>query len=277
MKQRIPRIKGLTLADKSDKAHIQRMILLHYINNNYTLNNDYYNVQQIADYLQIPVSSAMKEISRLMEVAKRQIGNMFKTDNGDSAIFQAQNFIWEAIHNSRKQLSTLAYRQGDEYVPFLSKEVNQAVANFNTAVKTALDLTKIMVPQKPTVQVLNQNNMAQVSHTYLGPDEALKLTEATMAKQASLALGSEGHLLLLEASNSLNDGLPDITSNAQNESAIMAKLMRKQGREDSGDISVDEERKFRDFRTLDEDNEDEVQLPHGVKKDKDGNTIIGLD
>lgn len=226
------------------------------------MNQEYYTIQQLAEYLQIGVGVLMKEINRYLEVVKRSIGKGMETGIANSTFFQAQMGVWEAIHKSREQLSILALSQNGTYQAFLSKEVNSAVNNFNNSMKLAIEMAKLSQPTQPTVNVLNQNGIVQAGAAFIGPDEALKLAESSIAKQATLKLGSPAYIDFLEVQNNLTDpSIPNIQSDAQSESSVMAKAMRKRG------ASVDEEedkaleRKFRDFKVLDEDNDDEVILP----------------
>lgn len=252
-KQRIPRIQGLTYLDKSNKKQVKKHILLHYIQNNFTINGVYMNLQQVANYIQVPMKEVMIDFQRLTDVINKRLGKLINEDTASGVIFQAQMGAWQTYHQATEQLNLLALSQNGQYQAFMSKEVNSAMSNVIQSMKLIADMAKLIQPTKPTVNVINNNNQAMISATYVGPDEALKLVEAQVAKSAQLQLGSEAHIRLLEASNSLYpDSIPNILSNAQSEEAIMAQTIKARSQKEADELSAMEERQFRDFKTVDE-------------------------
>jgi hypothetical protein len=132
-------------------------------------------------------------------------------DLARAEIFRSLFWATETHSQAMKQAKILADSQGDTYKPFISGEVNKAIANLISAMKPHQELIKLMVPGSsgPTGTNININNNNSSAVQYLSPDKAVALI-----RENSLSL-----VLNPTAMPELGD-IPDISARTQDLSKI---------------------------------------------------------
>lgn len=178
---RVPRPLGLTMAlmeyhtskNQDIITNIKQNQIEAWITTGMQLNGRVMNIQQLAIYLSLPVSYIM----RVMSKAMNRVGNWLKDDKLQEttrAIFS--HALFSALENqalSLQQVHILLAEQGQQYVPFLSSEVNKALANNTAAQKPLHSLLEILKPNTTIMPIANADgNSKNVSVT---PDEAIIL------------------------------------------------------------------------------------------------------
>jgi hypothetical protein len=128
-------------------------------------------------------------------------GDYIKSLAGDlilGSIFKAL----EGTAKATNQANILMARQGNNYVPFLSGAVNQAIGNLTASQKPLFDLIKLLYETNGNAQ--NTTNPTQNNY-YLTPDEAIK-----MAGNNTESLLNNNSLLEAKYAELKEHGLPNI-------------------------------------------------------------------
>ena len=110
------------------------------------------------------------------------------------------------------QVQTLLASQGNEFKPFVSMTVNQALANLMTSTKGILEIAKLLKPANPSVQI-NQQNLQQNGYLpsqQISTQEAIKLIQQETG--TPLLNDPAKQVRLLEP---YNEGLPEIIATRQ--------------------------------------------------------------
>jgi hypothetical protein len=182
--KRIPRPRGLTLTAKTKThKHIKHQLIIEYINNNFTINDQYYTIPQLSYSFGIP----LKEIYKRVGEQQNHIGSLL--DNKDS-IMDAQRVLASTILNGAleskgliaQQTALLLRSQGDSYKAFISGEVTKALKlnleSTDTLIKT---FNLLGGNQGPTTNILIQGqgglnaSNGPTSNEAFTPNEAIQL------------------------------------------------------------------------------------------------------
>lgn len=235
-KQRYPRPLGTTYAaiqytqepdtykKQRFKERLQENTIEQYISSGFKLNNKTYTIAELATYLDM-------KPERILLGLNRTIIRMNKMMKGEDGMALARVCFFQAIQNAlegtslaRHQAQILATAQGDNYVPFLTKELNTAIANLSSSTKPLMELLKLNLDSKLTGGADTQQG--NDFHTkYLSPDDALKLinTELTSIQNSDQKLEQK----LLEIGTEIE--LPEVRASYQNNTdigiPIVAKIM----------------------------------------------------
>lgn len=142
---------------------------------------------------------------------------LFHTEEQDKgwargSIFNAIKFSLETYHMANNQAKILITEQGNNYVPFLTSEVNRSIRNSVDSIKPIIEISKTFLEKQSTnlngpIQ-LNQNN-------YLTKESAMELIQKDTQK--SLLLDS--NLLTQKAIELVPENLPEIDARKQGMSA----------------------------------------------------------
>lgn len=274
---RVPRPKGYTLSlqevhnlnnphkQKIRLNYLKQLLIEQWTTNSNQLQGEHYTIHQLSIYLNTPVPIVMKIMNRVLV----RVANFFGKDgdqmqaNARAQIFQALFQASESHSWAHKQVSLLAAAQGDTYKPFISGEVNKAIANLIAANKPLQETIKLMLPSQGLT--INQNNLQGPSHVnYITTDKAVQ-----MIRDKSQSMISDTSQL--EALPELSDALPDISARTQDltkigirNEAFSDKNKGPKGKKDEdkkGPISIQprasfEHGKRKDLEILDEDESD---------------------
>lgn len=223
--ERIPRPLGFTYLaqqmhntnneeEKQEiKTKLQNKIIDIYVANGMMLNNKTISLPELATYLNMPLKKLLKRVNRGFQA----IGNLFE-DGGNKefarvGIFRAFNWALEGKAIAEAQLRILMASQGDEYKPFISGEVNKAIANNTSAIKPLADLLKLMLDsQSQPNSLLNpvQNNTTN-NNLFVTLDAATQ-----MLNNSQNTLLTNPELLALAYQDiTQNDEVPEVQAHKQ--------------------------------------------------------------
>jgi hypothetical protein len=217
--KRIDRIRGTTIlsqriqslpTDSKERQReiesIRRMVLNEYIREGFRINGVKRGFQEIAGYLGINLITMIKLVNR---GGKAMMGNM---DQAYDSILSLG--LFEALADkafSKDQLTLLLASQGDEYQPFISQTVNQAILNNMTSTKGILDIAKAIKGPSPSTIINNNNQQASfLPNKAISTQEAMKIIE--QSKPTGLLNDPAAQQLLLQP---YQEGLPEIVATKQ--------------------------------------------------------------
>lgn len=179
---RVPRPLGLTLQLRTinkqenngeELRRIKIALIEQWTSGNMMLNEKIYTVEQMSSYLNMSIA----EINKYMWKAMGKIGKLLeKKEAGEIA---RDLFGW-GLKKNMEIHALLAYQaklmlgsQHDEYKPFISQTVNQALSNLNASQASTLGLIKVLTDKHDTNIIINQN--MQSTNQSLTIESAMKL------------------------------------------------------------------------------------------------------
>lgn len=243
---RYPRPLGLTYAmigyhneqvpeTKQETLQKAKQLLINtWSANGLMLNNKLITIGSMATFLNIPV----EQLTILMNKQLIRLAGFMDDDKtkvwARAQFFGAFNLGLESQALARMQVHTLLASQGDTYSPFITTEVNKAIANLTNAQKPIMDLLKLTLEKNNVNTLINLNTSAvQESNAYIGPDQAIKLIrensqsllmdEAALGQKAAAMLGTIPEV---------NARAQDLTSIGLKNSTEMALRLNQQAASD---------------------------------------------
>lgn len=200
--QRIPRPKGLTYlasnpTQDTTKQKI-RLILIHYINNNYTVCNQHYNLHQLAQSLNVSYIYIQQELIRLTNQLGKLFGSHFKSEEFRSGL--AERLLFSASTDRgliHQHVSLLLSSQGDGYKPFISSEVTKGLQTLLASNKQMADIVKMLMPSGPTNNTLILNQGPQgLGSDPTNPNQGLEGTNYLTIGAATALIQGLDHIVL---------------------------------------------------------------------------------
>lgn len=222
---RVPRTAGLTMAmrqynlesdpkqrNKLYESTIDR-ILGRYIEDGYMLNGQVMSVDQVSNYLQIPVTRVIKASTRVI----RSMSMIGDGEKGLDDLYRALlalgvNGALADRGRALKQVQVLENDQNGTYTPFLTSALNQALKNLMDSNKPIMDLVKILTPSDPSVVINNQQNQALQNNQYMGTNEAVRLIDD---RRGTPLLDNEEAQKQLAQNNLADPLIPEIIATRQ--------------------------------------------------------------
>ena len=186
--------------------------------NSYMYQGQSYTIQEMSTYLNLPIPIVMK----IMNGVLMRMAGFFGKDGAKmqelarAEIFRSLFWATESHSLALKQARLLADSQGDTYKPFVSGEVNKAIANLISANKPLQELIKLMAPGSngPGATSINIHNQNGTSVQYLSTDKAVALirenSQSLITNTAAI-----GDLEVLQ-----DKDIPDISARTQDLSKI---------------------------------------------------------
>jgi len=179
---------------------MRKILISQYVSNGMEINNRQVTINEYAGFLGISslelLSTMNKELVKIGKFFDGPDGNQLARATFLKAIFGALETQSLAISQSR----ILSQEQGQRYVPFLSGELNRAIANQISSFRPITDLLKLL-NDNPTTSILIQTNQNTNTNQYITPLEATKLLEGqnhnsllTNAELIPLKEAELGHL-----------------------------------------------------------------------------------
>lgn len=224
---RVPRPLGFTytvIQSKKQGKDMDKLIdktIQLYINNNMHWNGKQTPIQEMASYLNMNTQTLLMKANREVE----RISNFFDGSEGQRfARVQFFNMVKKGLEIQAlvsHQTQILMAQQGNEYVPFLTGEVNRSLTNLINAQKPMQELIK-MLGEKNAINILiNMDKQSETSGAhYLSPEQAMKMIQ----EQPSSLLGNA---YLIEQKEAELGELPDVTARNQDLSKIGVKIPKK--------------------------------------------------
>lgn len=230
---RIPRLRGLTddmisyhqetnpQNQKQRKKSIKTKILNHYIQNQLTYCNKELSLQELANFIQIPLFRVLDKVYAKGLNKLSGIDNVIGLQKMSSVILGKA--IWEVTRDRQlieNQVDMLIKSQGNRYVPFLSDTLNRAIGFMQNSTKNSLELyNSIAKNSASTLQVLTiQNNFlkanqssesfTQLQAIELLESKALPLHEKGQELEKSYASDNLPNILASEVQSSKAKALP---------------------------------------------------------------------
>lgn len=235
--------------NQSIKQNIISMYIKTYVQNNYTINGEYYSIEEVGTLLKVPVSILQCMLNEYMQNSEIQRNPEYSQAIARDIIFRANFLALEATHKARKQLLTLEYSQAGQYQPFISSEVNKAIKNVMDGANTMANLAEKMLPKTSAFNIINNGQTATVNNLILTPDMATKAIEDTLKSQYQ-EVGSEAHLALISSRNpSSSLALPTIEATAEIEATVEKKALQRKA-QDTEDLSNEELRELKSKQAL---------------------------
>ena len=144
MIKRIPRPQGVTSMNKERR---KEYITKYYVNNGMMYLNQSVTVTDFSNMLNIDVSMIVRIMSEVSGLKASIIGDDDGLNKAAGALAEMVIF-WglQDKHTAQAQLGTLLKSQGARYKPFISGEVNRALANSMTATKNIMEAFKTIIP-----------------------------------------------------------------------------------------------------------------------------------
>lgn len=212
---RVPRPLGITqrnyqiqlepdeIKRELKERKLKEYVIQNYITNGNELNGESISIQQLCHFLNLePIIGLRIYKDCLIRLSKVQ--DMANPDMACGLIFALSQMALKVHTKASKQSHILMAAQGDNYVPFLSSAVNQAIANEATTLKPIQEALKMMLPAQGSSPILPTSG----TNSYITQDAAIELI--TTQKGTMLSNG----LLLLEKAKEL-EGLPNINARTQ--------------------------------------------------------------
>lgn len=164
-----------TQKKKQIKKTLNDRIIDLYTNTGMQLNGRLVPIGELATYLDLPLHYVIKRINKGME----QIGNMLEGDNGRQlarvAIFNTLNWVQQGRVLAENQVHILSRSQGRKYKPFISGELNRAIANLTGTTKPALDLIKLLTDNPAANPIINNTDNSVQNNLYVTAEMATQL------------------------------------------------------------------------------------------------------
>lgn len=213
---RHPRPMGLTmlnlntLKNQNLKENLTQRIVNLYVNEGMQWMGKQTSVAEMALYLNIRPERMLtlmnKDIERLMGFFEGKEGMALARVQLNLALKKGLEIL--ALHHN--QVHLLLGQQGNEYVPFLSAEVNKALGNYSSAMKPYLDAIKLMTDKMSTSPYSPSTGDSSNGGTkYLSASEAIAiLNQGSDSMYTNKALVDEKMQTML--------GLPDVNARNQN-------------------------------------------------------------
>lgn len=181
---RQPRPKGYTFAlqhyhstqNKEILQKLKQLTIQEWAMNSYRINGQILTINQLAHYIGESIAGTMLGVNKALV----RFANLFDNDKdkGQWARAQLSGAIFRIAETEAlvaQQVDVLMASQGAEYKPFISGEVNRALANLIAAQKPKIELLK-MVQDKNTVPIMPMGNPQSTTETtYISKAEALAL------------------------------------------------------------------------------------------------------
>lgn len=217
---RHPRPLGLTylnlnaLTNQNLKQNLIERIINLYVNEGMQWMGKQQSVAEMALYLNIRPEKLLvlmnRDIERLMGFFEGKEGMALARVSLNLGLKKGLEIL--ALHHN--QVHLLLGQQGNEYVPFLSAEVNKALSNYSSAMKPYLDTIKLMTDKMTNNPYSPSDGTSSNGGTkYLSASEAIALlNQNTDSMYTNKELVAEKELILL--------GLPDVNARNQDLSLI---------------------------------------------------------
>lgn len=247
--RRIPRNSGLTWRMKKyhsmeegegkeiELERIKKQLLRDWVKDGFRILGEIKDVGEMAEFLNWQEKKVVKEIMRAE-------GNMMGKDGkeGARALF---SMIFGGAMASRGlimgQARALISSQGNQYVPFLTSEVNRALANLLQSDNTLISLLRtIQSPANPSVPIQINNSITNgkdAPEALMNTNQAVKLIDAK--REESLL---ESEVMQAKLIPYLGPDVPEVLATQQGQTTDMAtgpgpkKKKHIERREQDGDI-----------------------------------------
>ena len=205
---REPRAKGLTTTNRTKTPkHSKELIIKEYLDNNFTINQEYLNIPQLSTKYNIP----LKEIYKYIGEYQNHLSSLLdKPEAIQQQTLALTSTLLNGTLESRgliaQQVALLLRSQGDTYKPFISSEVTKALKlglESNDSLLKAINL--LTGNQGTTNNILIQGGLPATgpeSTEAFTPDDAVKLLGEQGLQNQSL---SEGHHKNLYLEHGLGD------------------------------------------------------------------------
>lgn len=193
---REPRAKGLTITNRTKtQKHSQELIIKEYLDNNFTINDEYINIPQLSTKYNIPLKDIYKYIGEYQNHLSSLLDKPEAIQQQTLALTSTLlNGTLESRGLIAQQVALLLRSQGDTYKPFISSEVTKALKlglESNDSLLKAINL--LTGNQGTTNNILIQGGLQATGPNdseAFTPDEAIKLLGEQGLQNQSL---SEGH------------------------------------------------------------------------------------
>lgn len=170
-----------------------------YVADGMKLNNKPLTINQLAQYLNLPSEQILRRINRVIE----RVSKFFDGDEGKRLArvnwHQSLKKGIEIMALIDHQTAILMAKQGNNYVPFLTNEVNKSLTNLINAQKPIHDLIKMLTEKSQINILVNNANNASGGTNYLSVEAALNLLNnvPSMLGNGTLIEAKEAALLAL--------------------------------------------------------------------------------
>ena len=193
---REPRAKGLTTTNKTKTPkHSKELLIKEYLDNNFTINEEYLNIPQLSTKYNIP----LKEIYKYIGEYQNHLSSLLdKPEAIQQQTLALTSTLLNGTLESRgliaQQVALLLRSQGDTYKPFISSEVTKALKlglESNDSLLKAINL--LTGNQGTTNNILIQGGLQATGPSdseAFTPDDAVRLLGEQGLQGQSL---SEGH------------------------------------------------------------------------------------
>lgn len=186
---RIPRPKGLTLQmiqihknkDNKQLERLKEIVLQQWISAGMMYNGRLVSMEEMGSYLQLSMSKLYIKANRAMIA----IAGMFEGDKlkeiarvlFSTALFKASEI--QAL--SEVQTRILMAHQGNKYMPYVSGEVNRAIANQINAGKPLMEVLRLLAGagngQNANTFIYNDNSNNSKTAQFITPDQAVNMIQ----------------------------------------------------------------------------------------------------
>lgn len=227
--QRIPRPLGFTLAIKASNNNnltkqekqqevdrIKKLLIDNYVTQGFQLNNTQMNLQELSNYVNLPMESILRLLGRNMSRLNDNLGGEQGAQLARVLNFQVLNFGLKIGTEAMAQLNVLKASQNGSYKAFLSSEVNKSIGNLVAAGKLQKDIADMfsnvaqLTKSGPNIAI-NNNLTATQSGQFLTTEKAIKLIQKEGTQSA---LESPSVIEDIEASYTTNP-LPEVNAKFQ--------------------------------------------------------------
>lgn len=183
---REPRAKGLTITNRTKThQHTKELLVKEYLDNNFTINDQYLNIPQLSTKYDIPLKEIYKYIGEYQNHLSSLLDNPEAIQQQTLALTSTLlNGTLESRGLIAQQVALLIRSQGDTYKPFISSEVTKALKlglESNDSLLKAINL--LSGNQGPNTNILIQGGFGAV-----GPSDS----EAFTPSQAVQLLADQG-------------------------------------------------------------------------------------
>jgi len=204
--------------DKLIKA-LQHRLIRNYVTQDMKVNDEPWNINKLAKYLDIHPTIVMKVIQEEITRISRFMDGEENKGLARVIKFRALKLGLDVQGIGTQQAEVLMRAQGNKYVPFLSGAVNQAIGNLNGILKTQIELFRgFDDAAKPALGINEDKEFGNTGTQYLTTDMALK-----MITEAPNQISDEEYLNLKEKELGT---LPDVCARNQDLSTIGIGLLK---------------------------------------------------
>lgn len=176
------RIKQINMIQNQNRRkelldRTKQEIVCQYIQQGNHINGKPVTINTLAHFLSIPNT----ELLRMMNREHQRLSGMFDSTDANpnparALLAMGLNWVLENLNISKSQLNMLMAAQQQSYQPFLTSEVNKAIANHTNALKPLLDSVKLLTDKSQTNPFASQS--VQITNQYITTAEATKLLES---------------------------------------------------------------------------------------------------